>query len=148
MCSKQNWPHPAMEHRADWAPLKSMGRLSVKAAGFGSDAKSIIITLWLILLIPVLSSNPLTEREKIWSLLVKAAAKHRLWQIETTAIEKSTFQHRGTETLYRNYSTLPEIQSVLSTWVETGHCWGLEFGQRSAILEMWWDVSWVSWRER
>lgn len=50
--------------RAGQTPLKSMERLSVKAVGFGSDAKSIIITLWLILLIPVLSSNPLTEKER------------------------------------------------------------------------------------
>lgn len=145
MCSKQIWLHPAMEHRADWAPLKSMGRLSVKAAGFGSDAKSIIITLWLIPLIPVLSSNPLTEREKIWSLLVKAAAKQTsdrskppLWrnQLSSTVVQKHIC------------STPPEIQSNSRIWVGTGHCWELELGQHSAVLRIWWGVSWVSWRER
>jgi len=75
-CSKQSLRCPVAAHRADGAPLKSRQRLAVKAVGFGSDAKSIIITLWLILLIPVLSSNPLTEKENIQSLLVKTAAKH------------------------------------------------------------------------
>lgn len=67
--------------------------------GFGSDVESIIITLWLILLIPVLSSNPLREKEKIQSLLVKTAVKHRLLtDLNHRYGEIRVCQHRGTQT--------------------------------------------------
>lgn len=48
-CSKQSLPCPAATRRAGQTPLKSVEGLSVEAVGFGSDAESIIITLWLIL---------------------------------------------------------------------------------------------------
>lgn len=63
-CLKQSLSWPVAMHKDDQTPLKSMERFSAKALGFGSEAKGIIITLWLILLIPALSSNPLTEKER------------------------------------------------------------------------------------